>query len=404
VAHALAATTAIERAVDHQLPKNAILIRNLLYGSDILQNHLRHFYILSLLDYVKGPDMPPFIPRYEKGYRLPDKLNEELMKHYIESMDRHRKAHEMVVLFGGRAPHNQGVVPGGATVEPTSGILKIFTSMLSDIRQFIYNQMLYDLEVLSNYYSDYYEIGKNYGHLLTYGMFPKPENEKELHFTDGLIFNGSKEPVDFDEKKIREYAKHSYYTQEDSLPPVNGITRPNYAKEGAYTWIKAPRYNDMPMETGPLARMWISKKYQRGISTMDRIHARVLEAKIVSDLMSEWVDQLEPGKAIYNPISLPRNYEGMGLTEAMRGALGHWLKVRNGKISHYQIVTPSAWNCSPKDDHGVRGPIEDALVGTQLEDIDNPIEVGRIVRAFDPCLSCAIHTITADKEISAYIV
>jgi hydrogenase large subunit len=405
VAHSITASTAIETAVKHELPKNAILIRNLLYGTDILQNHLRHIYVLTLLDYVKGPDKPPFIPRYEKGYRLPKNLNQKLIDHYFQSFDLHRKAHEMVTLFGGKAPHNHGVVPGGATVHPTSGIIKSFTAMLTDIKEFIDNQLMHDMEMLKQYYNDYYEIGKTPGNFITYGMFPIPDNVDKLHFSPGVIFNKSKELQDFNGDLISEYVRHSYFTQDKkALHPTNGITKQNFPKKNAYSWVKAPRYQNKPMEAGPIARLWANKYYQNNTSTLDRIIARALEAKMVCELIFKWVEQLEPGKPIHNPISLPKNFEGQGLTEAMRGALGHWIKVSNGKISHYQIITPSAWNCSPKDDNGIRGTIEEALVGTAIDDIDNPIEIGRIVRSFDPCLSCAAHTIQGKKIINTFII
>lgn len=405
VAHSITSTTALETGVNHEVPKNAILIRNLLYGSDILQNHLRQIYVLCILDYVEGPDRPPFTPRYTKGYRLPKTLNDELLGHYFKSIDLHRKAHEMVTLWGGKAPHNHGVVFGGATVRPTSGILKIFTSMLDDIRQFIYNELFYDLEVLSRYYDDYYQLGSTRGNFIAYGMFPKTGDKKDLHFSDGVVFNLSHDIQKLDEKKIAEYVGYSYYSQDrEAMHPTQGVTRENYPKEDAYSWVKAPRYEGEPFETGPIGRLWISSKYRRGSSTLDRIYARALETKIVSALMLEWVNQLEPGKPIHNPATLPANFEGAGLTEAMRGALGHWITVRNGKIAHYQIVTPSAWNCSPKDNRGIRGPVEEALIGTPIEDINNPIEIGRIVRSFDPCLSCAVHTIEGNKSINTFCI
>ena len=405
VAHSITSTTAIEVAVNHQIPRNATLIRNLLYGSDILQSHLRQIYLLSILDYVEGPDHPPFTPRYTKGYRLPKSLNDELLGHYFKNIDLQRKAHEMVTLWGGKAPHNHGVVFGGATVHPTSEILKAFISMLDDIRQFIDNELFYDFDVLSRYYDDYYQLGNTRGNFINFGMFPKADDKKDLHFSKGIVFGLNHDIQELNEEKIAEYVGYSYYSQDkEALHPLQGTTRPNYPKENAYSWVKAPRYDGEPFETGPIGRLWISNKYRSGSSTLDRIYARVLETKILSDLMLEWIDQLEPGKPIHNPVTLPANFQGVGLHEAMRGALGHWVVVRNSKIAHYQIVTPSTWNCSPKDDRGIRGTIEEALIGTPIEDTNNPIEIGRIVRSFDPCLSCAVHTIEGSNNISTFSI
>jgi hydrogenase large subunit len=109
--------------------------------------------------------------------------------------------------------------------------------------------------------------------------------------------------------------------------------------------------------------------------------------------MEEWCLDLEIGKPVFTSYELPTDAEGVGITEAMRGGLGHWIRVRSSRISHYQIITPSAWNCSPRDDQGTRGPIEEALIDTPIEDFDQPIEVGRVARSFDPCLACAVHMI-----------
>jgi hydrogenase large subunit len=77
--------------------------------------------------------------------------------------------------------------------------------------------------------------------------------------------------------------------------------------------------------------------------------------------------------------------------EAPRGALGHWLRIEDYRIKGYQCIVPTTWNCSPRDDRGQAGAVEQALEGTRLDDPAQPIELGRIVRSFDPCLACAIH-------------
>jgi len=118
--------------------------------------------------------------------------------------------------------------------------------------------------------------------------------------------------------------------------------------------------------------------------------------------MEEWALELEIGKPVFTPYDMPSEGEGVGMLEAMRGGLGHWFRARGGRISHYQVITPSAWDCSPRDDEGKRGPVEESLVGTPIEDFDQPIEVGRVARSFDPCLACAVHVMDAqgrEKDI-----
>jgi len=127
------------------------------------------------------------------------------------------------------------------------------------------------------------------------------------------------------------------------------------------------------------------------ISVMGRHLSRAIVCKFIADSMEEWLDQLEPGKPTMNIFSIPEMGIGAGFTEAPRGALGHWIEIQNHKIHRYQCVVPTTWNCSPRDDNGNPGPVEQALIGAPLEDKDNPIEAVRIVRSFDPCLACAVH-------------
>jgi len=188
--------------------------------------------------------------------------------------------------------------------------------------------------------------------------------------------------------------KHSRYEPTSgSRHPAAGLTEPLPEKDGAYTWLKAPRYMRMVHEVGPLARMWIAGRYRRGISTVDRLLARAEEAQLIAGVMDGWLDELVPGEPSFEPVAVPEVAVGAGLTEAPRGALGHWIRVEEGKIHNYQVVTPTAWNGSPKDDFNQRGPIEQALVGTPVANADEPVEVLRVVHSFDPCLACAVHVL-----------
>jgi hydrogenase large subunit len=128
-------------------------------------------------------------------------------------------------------------------------------------------------------------------------------------------------------------------------------------------------------------------------SVMGRHAARALECKLVADAMAEWVLQLKPGEPACAAFEIPDESTGMGLTEAPRGAVGHWIRVKGGKIANYQLVVPTTWNCSPRDDNDVPGPCEQALEGTKVKDEQNPFELVRIVRSFDPCLACSIHMV-----------
>jgi hydrogenase large subunit len=154
------------------------------------------------------------------------------------------------------------------------------------------------------------------------------------------------------------------------------------------------------METGPLARMWVNGDYRTGISVMDRHHARALEAQKIANAMVNWLGQIVVGGSEYQSYTTPYGVSGVGLTEAPRGALGHWLSIAtsgttapNGTpaIGSYQVITPTCWNASPKDTNGIRGPLEQALIGTKISNPSEPIEVLRVIHSYDPCLSCAVH-------------
>jgi hydrogenase large subunit len=193
--------------------------------------------------------------------------------------------------------------------------------------------------------------------------------------------------------------KYSKYTAASgNLNPANGVTQPEAGKSGAYSWLKSPRYLNTVHEVGPLARMYVNGDYRNGISVLDRLAARVLEAKKVADAMDGWLNQLVVGAAVYQYASIPASSSGIGLTEAPRGALGHWINIANSRIDRYQVITPTNWNASPMDDFDQHGPIEQALIGTPVTDINQPIEVLRVIHSFDPCLSCAVHMVRPDSR------
>ncbi|MBE3096977.1 MAG: nickel-dependent hydrogenase large subunit [Planctomycetes bacterium] len=151
-------------------------------------------------------------------------------------------------------------------------------------------------------------------------------------------------------------------------------------------------FGGKPHEVGPLARLWAAGDYRKGISVLDRHAARALEARKIAEAMAAWVDQFAFGKPFYTYLPLAASKSGVGMTEAARGALGHWLAIdKDKKIARYQIVTPTAWNASPADDRGQKGPMEQALVGTPVRDAKNPVEALRVVHSFDPCLACSVH-------------
>lgn len=393
--HAMASVMALEQAYGVTAPANGRILRNLVLGADHIQSHVLHFYHLAALDYINTSgilDASPWTPRYTTPDMLTGSAAASLVNHYIEAVAIRRKAHQMGAIFGGKLPCSSSFVCGGNTSAVTTEKVDSFRSLLTEIRAFVDNVLIPDTELLGQLFPQYFNMGTGCGNLLSYGVFDLDAagNTKLLgrgRYTDGVY--GS-----VDISQIVEYVKYAWYTDSSgNTNPAAGVTEPYVDKPGAYSWDKAPRYLAKPHEAGPLARMWINGDYRRGISVMDRLIARARETKKVADAMDGWLNQLVPSQPVYQNWTFPGAMRsGVGLTEAPRGALGHWFQgTALNKISRYQVVTPTSWNASPKDDAGVRGPIEQALVGVPVADAGQPIEVMRVIHSFDPCLACTVH-------------
>ncbi len=442
--HATAAALNLDSAfgVDDRVPDNGRILRNLILGSNYIQSHILHFYHLAALDFVdvtavadyEGNDpvlnsvkgfiargeLGPFAPRYEGDYRLSPQLNRAATAHYVQALEMRRKAHEMLAIFGGKMPHNVGVVPGGVTQPVTVDKIAAFLWRLNELRDFIDHVYIPDVLAVAEAYADYFEIGAGCGNLLAYGVFDLDGQERSLVKRKRFLPSGRiKRDLalgEVDPDHITEQVRYSWYDDRiTGRNPAEGDTVPMRGKDGAYSWLKAPRYDGQVYEVGPLARMLIA--YARGdqkvkamvdsvlshfdapvgalFSVLGRHATRALECKLVADAMAQWVLQLKPGEPVCAEYELPETAQGVGLVDGPRGALGHWIRIEDGVIANYQCVVPSTWNLSPRDDRDQPGPVEQALIGTRVKDEENPFEVVRIVRSFDPCLACAVHIVDA---------
>lgn len=401
--HGTAASMALENAAGVLPPLNGVLLRNLTLGADIIQNHIRHFYLFSMPDYVRLPNIGPLSPGYSTDLRFSKKDNERIVNNYFKAIEVSRIANEIITIFGGKTPFSHGLLAGGSTVPPTTDIVLNVGFKLKKINEFIKTKMIPDFHTLSETYSDYYKIGCRKASFLSYGFFPKNRRDTERYFPAGSVIEG--EMAELDVSVIREHVSNAWYTG-DSVPgrTRSGKSEPDREKKGAYSWIKAPRYRGKALEGGPLARLWIRGDYRKGISTMDRTAARVLEAEKIGKLMEAWLQQLQPGKDVFKSFKVPDEAAGMGLTDVMRGPLGHWLAIKGGRVANYDIVTPTTWNFSPRDNDGKPGPVEEALADTSLENQEEPVELGRVIRAFDICSSCSAHIMVPGKPVQNFII
>ncbi len=439
VSHGTASILAQDAAYGATPPKNGRLIRNLILGANYIQSHILHFYHLAALDFVditaitkyKGRDpvlrdlkkwvkgqissnviypAAPFLPRYSGKYIQNTGLNILAIKHYLDALDMRTLAHKAGAVFGGKLPHAATLVPGGVTEKVTAVKIAAYASMISKLQTFIDKSYLTDVGEVAAAFPEYFRIGKGCGNFLAYGVFPESANNSEKLLPSGVVVGGRLRS--FDAARITEDVRYSFYSSSSGLHPVQGQTVPAPHKNGAYSWLKAPRYNGTVVEVGPLARIMVAylkgenravKKLVNGLlaklgrkpkdllSVLGRHAARAIECKVVADRCAEWVEQLVPGEPTFQDFTIPKTGRGVGLTEAPRGALGHWLEIDDHKIKRYQCVVPTTWNCSPRDDNGNPGAVEQALARTPIANSKNPIEATRVVRSFDPCIACAVH-------------
>jgi len=392
ICHAMAACLAMEAAAGRAITDNARLIRNLILGAEFLHSHILHFYHLTLPSFMRGPAMPPWTPGWEVDLRFTVTDNQRLVDHYVQALAARRQAHEMGAIFGGKLPHTAAYEFGGVTSVPTADMITRFRAYLNSIVGFIDTVYLPDVDRLGQSYPEYYNVGRGYGNLLAFGVFDLNADGSTKLLGRGRVVNGATTVQSVDLSAILEQAQYSWYDDSTGgLNPSQGLTQPYPDKPGAYSWLKAPRYADAPYETGPLARMWVNGDYRNGISVMDRHQARAREASKIAHAMLDWLNQINLAAASYTSIGIPTSAVGVGLTEAPRGALGHWLKINNKAVASYQILTPTCWNCSPRDNAGLAGPLEKALEGLNVSDVTQPVEVQRVIQSYDPCLACAVH-------------
>jgi len=350
---------------------------------------------------------------------IPPELHLIGVAQYLEALEMQALAAQIIALIGGKFPHPMTSVAGGTAWMPTPDKLDDALYRLKQVIAFIQGKMTPYTFAIAPYYVGALQYGQGCGNFLSWGVFNRegcvPE---ERYLPAGYIKSANGLKVERPEvSAVTEDVSRSWYQSPTGLNPLKGETKAvdkwESDLDGQYSWGKAPRYDGDPMEAGPLSRVLVayldteseSNALIKGvvdgaletlgiddptllISLLGRVAARNLEAHVACDLALAWVDELvevvRSGKAEFWASYKSENGEGAGLWEAPRGALGHFINTKGGKISRYQVITPSTWDLSPRNDDGALGPMEAALVGTPIADIERPIEAARIVRSFDP--------------------
>lgn len=505
--HALAAVRAVENALGVRIPRNARLLRNIMAGAGLVQDHVVSFYHQHALDWVDvvaalsaepaaaasfaqsisswprssasyfegvrarlatlvtSGQMGPFANGYwgHPAYTMAPAANLVVLAHYLEALDWRRRMTRIQTLLGGKNPHPQTYLVGGMAIAPpwggphhplpgehprpldqgspaalsTRGLAEL-ADLLREMRDFVDRVYQPDVLAIADHYRDWGSLGGGIGNYLAYGDFPEDDSVRPALLLPGGRIMGRAlsgvEPVD--QAAIAETVARSYYLDEEAGAPLrhpwDGLTDPKYAGptlpltslEGSdkYSWLKAPRYDDEPMEVGPLARMLVAYVEGRGaaragmssavaqlgirpealFSTLGRMVARAVEAHVVGARLERWLIDLRTNLATgdlavaeitgWGPGAWPSRAQGWSFGEAPKGAVGHWVTIRDGHIEGYQIVDASTWNGSPRDARDRRGAWEEALLGTPVADPARPLEILRTVHSFDPCTACAVHS------------
>ena len=407
--------------------------------------------------FVEKGNLGPFANAYygHPTYHLTPEQNLIALSHYLECLRIQRVAAQAMAIFGGKNPHPQSLTVGGVTcvmdiLNPSR--LGEYMVKFQEVADFVNRAYYPDLLMAGGAYAKEPSVLGDVGvaNLFTYKEFQYSANE--FLFDSGIVLNGDLSKIhDIDESKITEEATHSWYKNDAPLHPYDGEQEPNYTgfvdgenidgkgevvttkvfdTKGKYSWIKAPRYNGMPMQVGPLANIVVNfakgnkfvvpvvEKFLKDtglpleavLSTLGRTATRMIEAKVIADngllAFNNLIANIKTGDtqtcAKY-VIDKDKEYRGRYMGHVPRGVLSHWCRIKNGVIENWQAVVPSTWNASPKDSKGQMATYEACLVGMRIADLKQPLEIIRKLHSYDPCIACAVHVMdTKGNDISEY--
>jgi hydrogenase large subunit len=384
--------------------------------------------------------------------KLPPEVNLIATSHYLQALEVQRYANKIVAVLGSKSPHIQNVAVGGvanALATDSQSVLTVerllaVKEWIDKLNDFVKNVYLVDVAVVGGFYPEWTAIGRGITDYIAIPDIPLDGKGSVFALPGGHIANGDlatfKEIKSHDDKYftdgVAESVKHSWYEGgKGPLHPYKGETKPQYTDfqdEGKYSWLKAPTFYGKPMQVGPLPRVlamvaaghkptidYATKaldlvsavaKTKVGIgalhSTIGRHAARAVACAVqVDELATQWdllLANMAKGdlKTFNKPVFPKGEISGVGIHEAPRGLLSHWVVINDGKIKNYQCVVPTTWNAAPRNEKDEPGAYEACLVGTPIAIPDQPLEVLRTVHSFDPCLACAVHIVDEEhKEV-----
>lgn len=442
-AHLYCAVLALEQAWQLTVPPQATRIRNLCLTAEGIQSDLRQTFLYFT---------PDFCHERYAGQPWFDEVTAAFAPFkgdiYRETLMLTRKIVGIVALFGGQWPHSSYMLPGGVVAPAEPKRLLATRAILDETQDWVERRLIgmpidawLAIETADSYFAaledtphrhsalgmltrvcralDLHHLGRGTEHMLSFGGGCDPEQwgpGNESRLMPAGIFNADSGRIEaLDQAQIAEHVRHSWFRPypggDASRHPFEGETIPDYRPQSdRYTWSKAPRYADKVMQTGPLAELIIggdklltdlnaregSGAWLRQFARVRRIAHEIVQARATIDQLAR---HLEEPHFINPPAGSEVDGQGYGLVMAARGALGHWVRIQDGVIDKYQIVTPTAWNASPRDSGGRMGHWEQSLIGLQVKDLDDPIEIGHIIRSHDPCLVCTVHMLDTGKRL-----
>ncbi len=416
VSQSVAAAKAIGNFGQIPMAENGQHVTNILLATEIVADILTHFYLFFMPDFTdKAYEKMPWAERVNENFTaVSGNQHASMLKARAEFL------HIMGILAG-KWPHSMVFQPGGVskavTMSEQMTLLGIVSNFKIFLEQVLYGDKLENIVTINNsqdlndwqnkHAVDHSDLslflnisqtlnlssaGASQNQLLA---FPAFEENNTALYQGGVAINNSIMPLDT--KAIIEHHDFAKLYGKKSHPS-QGITQPDIHKEQAYSWCKAPRYNNQVMETGSLARQFISGDSlaqslvnENGTNVHNRIVLRLVELAKLVHKIEHWIKAIKPNQAFCNHQALPEDGFGVGLSEAARGALGHWFSVENGKVTNYQLIAPTSWNFSPRDNLEQPGALEFALAGMNYQSEQDKQMMQHVIRSFDPCMLCTVH-------------